>query len=85
MSGDATEASRRSDLSEGGTLQEPKFDLPADAKMLGVARCSESEPFCTAVGRRPNGDVVLANHLGAQLVIPAAEVHDVFVLLSTIS
>jgi hypothetical protein len=48
--------------------------LPPDAMILGIARCSEQTPQCTAVARRPNGDIILANHVGAQLVIPASEV-----------
>jgi hypothetical protein len=48
--------------------------LPRDVTLLGIARCSEASPQCTAVARRPNGDIVLANHDGATLVIPAGEV-----------
>ena len=54
--------------------------LPADAMILGIARCSEAEPQCTAVARRENGDIILANHVGAQLLIPAAEVAEVLKL-----
>jgi hypothetical protein len=53
------------------------IQLDPKAQLIGIARCSESEPFCTAVQRRDNGDIVLANHVGAQFVIPAAEVVDV--------
>lgn len=49
-------------------------DLPADATLLGVAKCSEAEPQCTYVTRRTNGDVILMNQVGGRLVIPAGEV-----------
>jgi hypothetical protein len=51
-----------------------KIELDPKATLLGIARCSEAEPQCTAVQRRPNGDIILANHVGAQLLIPAGEV-----------
>jgi hypothetical protein len=50
------------------------LELDPDATLLGIARCSEASPQCTAVQRRPNGDIILANHVGAQLLIPAGEV-----------
>ena len=36
-------------------------DLPAGAMIVGMARCSEASPQCTAVARMPNGDIILAN------------------------
>ena len=54
--------------------------LPTNVEFLGTVRCSESEPYCTSVGRRPNGDKLLANKTGAFL-IPAGEVEDVAKLL----
>jgi len=48
--------------------------------ILGIARCSEAEPQCTAVARRENGDIILANHVGAQFLIPAVEVDEVLKL-----
>lgn len=50
------------------------LDLPADAVLLGIARCSEAEPQCTAVARRHNGDLILANLVGGRFLIPAGEV-----------
>ena len=50
------------------------LELDHTATLVGIARCSEASPQCTAVQRRPNGDLVLANHVGAQFVIPADEV-----------
>jgi hypothetical protein len=50
------------------------IQLDPNATLLGVARCSEASPQCTAVQRRDNGDLVLANQVGAQFKIPAAEV-----------
>jgi hypothetical protein len=55
-------------------MNEPKYELPDGATLLGVAKCSEAEPQCQAVARMPNGDVVLANHVGWQYKIPAGEV-----------
>lgn len=63
-------------------MTEPRYDLPPDAELVGVARCSEAEPQCVAVARKPNGDLVLANHVGAQLLIPAAEVLQVLTLMA---
>jgi hypothetical protein len=48
--------------------------LPTDTTLIGIAACSEASPQCTAVARKPNGDLVLANHVGAQFLIPAGEV-----------
>jgi hypothetical protein len=54
--------------------------LDPKATLLGVARCSEAEPQCTYVSKRPNGDLVLGNHVGAQFVIPAGEALEVLTL-----
>jgi hypothetical protein len=51
--------------------------LLGDARLLGVARCSEAEPQCTAVGRTPAGDLVLADGDGNRFTVPAAEVAEV--------
>ena len=53
-------------------MSKPKFELDSDATLVGIARCANNS--CTAVQRRPNGDIILANHVGARLVIPAGEV-----------
>ena len=55
-------------------------DLPPDALIVGIAKCSEAEPQCTAVAYRANGDLILANHEGVQLTIPAGEIVEVFTL-----
>jgi hypothetical protein len=56
--------------------------LDPRATLLGIARCSEASPQCTAVQRRDNGDLVLANHVGAQFVIPASEVAETAALMA---
>jgi hypothetical protein len=65
-------------------MTEPKWaqmlELDPKATLLGIARCSESEPYCTAVQRRDNGDIILANQVGAQFVIPAGEALEVLTL-----
>ena len=66
-------------------MTEPKWaqmlELDPDATLLGIARCSEQEPQCTAVQRRPNGDIILANQAGDQFTIPAGEVMPVGALM----
>ena len=59
--------------------------LPAghpDVAFLGTARCSEAEPQCVSVGRRDNGDIVLANIDGQVFKIPAGEAIGVFTLIA---
>jgi hypothetical protein len=51
-----------------------RIQLDPTATLLGVAQCSSGSNSCTAVQRRDNGDLVLANHVGLQFVVPAAEV-----------
>jgi hypothetical protein len=56
------------------------FNLAGNVTVLGIARCSEASPQCTAVAKQPNGDLVLANQVGAQFVIPAGEALEVLTL-----
>lgn len=55
-------------------MSEPTFDLPKDAILVGVARCSEASPQCLAVTRNDQGDITLINQVGGRLQIPAGEV-----------
>jgi len=58
-------------------MNDPRLWLPLDARLLGVARCSEAEPWCTAVGHNDAGDLLLADTDGNSFTIPAGEVDQV--------